>query len=568
MTQNNLAAAYGSRIRGERADNLERAIAHYQEALTVRAREAFPEQWAQTQNNLANAYGERIRGERADNLERAIAHACAACEVYTREAFPSAWAGTQHNLANAYQHRIRGDRADNLERAIEHYQEALTVYSRETFPAEYRRTQKTLGVLHFVRADWAHAHSAFAAAIEAGADLLAAAYTEVGRLSEVGESARLYADDAYTLLRLRRAGDGLMRLEQGNTRLLSEALALAALDLTMLTDDDRVAVRSARQAVHELEAEMRLPMDTPARHSDRDLAEALRNARADLRRRIASIRAERPDFMPAGLDLPGFLTLIPAGGALVAPLFTSKGSVVFVLPHGTTAVSKEHVIELKRFTTADLRTLLRGADNEQLGGWLGAYTNSDTDRLGWLAVIDATGQDLWEGLMGPVDARLRELGLQSGASVLLLPQAGLGLLPLHAAWREVEGKRRYFLDDWTVSYAPSGYALAVGRQRLEEPQRSLRSLLAVVNPTRDLMFSAAEAEAVMGLFSEAERESLPEAEATLKAVTRKAPGRAYLNFSCHGEYNWRDPMRSGLRLAGGEALTPGGRHRAWIGPEL
>ena len=169
----------------------------------------------------------------------------------------------------------------------------------------------------------ARAHAGLAAAIEAGADLLAAAYTEIGRRAEVGERARLYADDAYTLLRLERPGDGLVRLEQGKTRLLSEALALAALDLTMLAEADQEAMRSARQAVRELEAEMRLPADTPARRSDRELAEALRQARADLNRRIASIRAERPEFMPTGLDLPGLLDLIPEGGALVAPLFTS-----------------------------------------------------------------------------------------------------------------------------------------------------------------------------------------------------------------------------------------------------
>jgi hypothetical protein len=62
-----------NRIRGERADNLERAIALYEGALTIHTRDAFPTDWARTQNNLAVTYGYRIRGERADNLERAIA---------------------------------------------------------------------------------------------------------------------------------------------------------------------------------------------------------------------------------------------------------------------------------------------------------------------------------------------------------------------------------------------------------------------------------------------------------------------------------------------------------------
>lgn len=53
-------------------------LAQHQEKLNkqllqVYTREAFPQQWATTQNNLAIAYRDRIRGERADNLEQAIA---------------------------------------------------------------------------------------------------------------------------------------------------------------------------------------------------------------------------------------------------------------------------------------------------------------------------------------------------------------------------------------------------------------------------------------------------------------------------------------------------------------
>jgi len=77
------------------------AIAFYTAALEVYTREAFPEYWATMQNNLAVAYSDRIRGERADNLEKAIAFYTAALEVYTREAFPENWAMTQNNLANA-----------------------------------------------------------------------------------------------------------------------------------------------------------------------------------------------------------------------------------------------------------------------------------------------------------------------------------------------------------------------------------------------------------------------------------------------------------------------------------
>ena len=59
--------------------------------LTIITRDAFPEYWAQTQNNLGEAYRKRIRGDKAENIELAIASFTAALTVYTREAFPEQW---------------------------------------------------------------------------------------------------------------------------------------------------------------------------------------------------------------------------------------------------------------------------------------------------------------------------------------------------------------------------------------------------------------------------------------------------------------------------------------------
>ena len=81
--------------------------------------------------NLGYAYTYRIRGDRADNLEKAIAAYEAALTVLTRDALPSEWALTQSNLGLAYRNRIRGDRADNLEKAISAYEAALTVLTRD-----------------------------------------------------------------------------------------------------------------------------------------------------------------------------------------------------------------------------------------------------------------------------------------------------------------------------------------------------------------------------------------------------------------------------------------------------
>ena len=170
MTQNNLGIAYSDRIRGDKADNLEQAIAAYREALSVYTRTAFPQDWAMTQNNLGIAYSDRIRGDKADNLEQAIAAYREALSVYTRTAFPQKWAMTQNNLGLAYSDRIRGDKADNLQQAIAAYLEALSVYTRTAFPQDWAMTQNNLGIAYSdrIRGDKAdNLEQAIAAYLEA-----------------------------------------------------------------------------------------------------------------------------------------------------------------------------------------------------------------------------------------------------------------------------------------------------------------------------------------------------------------------------------------------------------------
>jgi CHAT domain-containing protein len=241
----------------------------------------------------------------------------------------------------------------------------------------------------------------------------------------------------------------------------------------------------------------------------------------------------------------------------VGPLFTSKGSAIFVVPHGCTALTKDSILDLKTFTDADLRSLLMGAaEGPELGGWLGAYANQFSERQAWLAAIEDVGRALWDGLLGPVHERLRTLGLAEGTPVLLLPQGRLGLLPLHAAWREAEdGGRRYFLDDYTVIYAPSGYALATSQKRLEEPRRQQRALLAVTDPTGSLPCAQAEVSAMAALFPEPKPRLLPPDQTSPEAVFGAAPTANYLHFACHGSYDWQDPMQSSLNLTKGQHLT-------------
>ncbi|NEO55805.1 MAG: hypothetical protein F6K54_23690 [Okeania sp. SIO3B5] len=66
-------------------------------------------------------------GDKARNVEIAIAVYRAATTVFTREAYPEYWANIQNDLGNTYCHRIHGEKAQNLESAIKYYKNALEV---------------------------------------------------------------------------------------------------------------------------------------------------------------------------------------------------------------------------------------------------------------------------------------------------------------------------------------------------------------------------------------------------------------------------------------------------------
>jgi hypothetical protein len=98
--------------------------------------DSSPNEWATIQHNLGAAYAECTQGNRSDNIENAIHHYNEALKVRTIESVPNDWATTQNNLGNAYCNRIQRDRAENLELAIDCYRKALQIRTRQSGPAK------------------------------------------------------------------------------------------------------------------------------------------------------------------------------------------------------------------------------------------------------------------------------------------------------------------------------------------------------------------------------------------------------------------------------------------------
>jgi hypothetical protein len=102
----------------------------------VLTREHHAERWGMTQNNLGNAYYSRLRGERAQNLEEAITAYQLALQVRTRERYPQYCLDTNWNLGQLLYNEKRYVEANS---AYAEAYAALTFIRAETVREESRR---------------------------------------------------------------------------------------------------------------------------------------------------------------------------------------------------------------------------------------------------------------------------------------------------------------------------------------------------------------------------------------------------------------------------------------------
>lgn len=129
---------------GDRAQNIEESIAGFNEAVPV----TFdPEHAADLLMHLGIAYGQRIRGDRAENLETAMVALREGLEGLEESSAPETWAILRHNLAELLLRRERGDRAANLRQAAELCHLALAYRSPERGGYDWAHTQVTLGAV-------------------------------------------------------------------------------------------------------------------------------------------------------------------------------------------------------------------------------------------------------------------------------------------------------------------------------------------------------------------------------------------------------------------------------------
>ncbi|MCC3407572.1 MAG: CHAT domain-containing protein [Microcoleus sp. PH2017_10_PVI_O_A] len=156
------------------------------------------------------------------------------------------------------------------------------------------------------------------------------------------------------------------------------------------------------------------------------------------------------------------------------------------------------------------------------------------------------------------------------SQLILIPHRFLHLLPLHAlpvsreAWQRFnsetpspEPTNPCLLDCFkqSVRYAPSCQLLQQAQKRRK--RHNFTQLFAVQNPTKDLEFTDVEVQAIRQNFQPENQDILIQNNAKKSAIDDSRLRIAHCaHFSCHGYFNFQQPLLSALLLADSELLPP------------
>ena len=283
---------------------------------------------------------ERIRGDPADNIERAIKAYEDVLEVLTRDAAVE-WAMTQHSLAGAYANRIREDRADIIERAIKASKDALGVYTRTAMPRHNMRSLLRLAEVHLNRRDWLKARDALGSAQKTFRLLLGQGLNEDEARDLIERAGSLFTNASFAAIELSNPDNALELLEEGKAQLLALALRQQSLNLPL-----KQAARFERlkTEIHDLSRRVDSAKGTEGVDALRRLS-ALRGELSILIERAAKKNTS------LGSALAMARALVPSGGAIIAPIVTKFGGKTLIVTSNNPTIL---VVDLPRLTSASL----------------------------------------------------------------------------------------------------------------------------------------------------------------------------------------------------------------------
>jgi len=458
-----------------------------------------------------------------------------------------------------------GDRADNIEQAIEHYNQALKVYTQKDFPHRCRGTAYSLGNLCLEDRRFSEAGRAYSLGMEAAEELYKASISQVSREAELADTRDIYRRAGYVLARSCDIIEAVEALERGRARGLGDSLARDRADLESVRKKDTLAYDLYSRAVQELQN---------VESQERTEAPAEGRAALPLRDLMTQARSHLGEALDRICHIPGYENFLKEPGWKEIEASVIEGEPLVYLaaaPSGGVALivhrpseSQDATVDsvnLDGFSEQRLQELLKiwfdayGDWHKSLNDFIEKKIEAEEylqAKDSWFDAIEMITGNLWQEVMDPIFSVFQSLKAQQA---LLIPTGLLSLLPLHAAWRELDERRQYLLEMMPISYVPSARSLIYARRMASTAGSG--KLLAVDEPRpvrgSPLPNSHAEVTVISSLFQNPQ--ILVHEKATRGAALQALPGAQAAHFSCHGGADWTDPEQSGLLMANNEILN-------------
>lgn len=116
----------------------ERTIPAMEASLSEVPADRMPGPWRTAQRILAGAYANRALGDRSENIERSLEHFELAADEELKRTDPTSWSRVQREIARVYRLRSQGNAGDNVREALARYDAASEAYPRKEHPDEWR----------------------------------------------------------------------------------------------------------------------------------------------------------------------------------------------------------------------------------------------------------------------------------------------------------------------------------------------------------------------------------------------------------------------------------------------
>jgi tetratricopeptide (TPR) repeat protein len=516
----------------------EEVLGWYEELVGMTDRTNNPGEWARVQNELGRAYQERLAGPPTQNLQQAILlHQTALEEIAPNTAD---YAETLANIGDAHASTVWRNEADHRAQAINYYRQALGIFTRSNDWASLYEVHEKLGNLAFEVRDWETAARSYLEALAINRDYYKLAITRETRRLVSDMILSIPAMAAYALAQLGRTAQAVETLEQFRTRWLAQTLDLATADLAHLDANDRNLFEQIRKEIAALQAEERLPEDTPNPRPFVQVASELRQAFQRLDEFQKRVMVQHPILFKE-LDFAAIQRACPSANPIVYLLTTFHGSLALIVTSEGDPCPVWGSLSLRDATKWIVSYESPG---EPI---VGDYFKNQVILDSLPDTLETMTKSLGEGLMQPLAHALHTLGV---SQVTLIPTGTLSAYPLHATPITAQGNR-YFVDDFQVAYAPSAYGLVSARESIQKRanQSSRWVGIGVTELAEVELVSAAEK------IPAQEKRLVTNTQATRSQALANLNQATLIHLGCHAlSMFFGDPFESEFRLFNNETI--------------